>query len=161
MSASPVRHGDVGDWRLPDAEFLATFRLPGPSMRYDVLAKRHPMPREDFVTFDEAEHVYTFRGVRVPRSVTGLLHEYTQEFNATLALAAMKPEKRAELAACGAVTDDGILDHWRFNGEVQRARGQLLHFQAEQLVNGRQVESAKSAGCIGVHEECVESFEWV
>ena len=145
MSVPPVRHGDVGDWRLSDGEFLATFRLPCPSLRYDVLAQRHPMPRESLITFDEADHVYTFRGERVPRSVTGLLHAYSQDFNPTLALALMKPEKREELAACGAgSTDDEILAHWQFNGEVQRARGQLLHFQAEQVLNGRQVEEPHS-----------------
>ena len=138
MSVPLVRHGDVGDWRLADDEFLATFRLPQPSLRHDVLSQRHPMPREDLITFDEAEHVYTFRGVRVPRSVTALLHRYTHEFNPRAALAVMRAEKRLELAERGVGTsDDEILAFWRFNGEVQRARGQLLHYHAEQMVNGR------------------------
>ena len=139
-----VRHGDVGDWRLPDGEFLATFHLPSTGQRIDILAQRNPLPRENLITFDEKEHVYTFRGVRVPRSVTGLLHAYTQEFVPQLALAVMRPEKREELAACGAVTDDEILARWRINGEVQRARGQLLHYHAEQTLNGREVEEPHS-----------------
>jgi len=53
-------------------------------MRYDVLAQRHPMPRENLITFNEVEHVHTFRDERVPRSVTELLHEYTHTFNPKL-----------------------------------------------------------------------------
>ena len=103
------------------------------------------MPREDFLTFDEAEHIYTFRGERVPRSVTGLLHMYAQEFDPRAALTTMTPEKREELAARGAgSTDDEILAYWRCNGEVQRARGQLLHYHAEQLLNDRGVEEPHS-----------------
>ena len=145
MSVPLVRHGDVGDWRLADDAFLATFRLPQSSLRHDVLAQQHPMPREDLITFDEAEHVYTFRGVRVPRSVTGLLHEYSHEFNPRAALASMRAEKRLELAERGVGTsDEDILDFWRFNGEVQRARGQLLHYHAEQILNGRVIEEPHS-----------------
>jgi len=145
MSRPPVRHGDVGDWRLPDDKFLATFHLPSPSMRHDVLAQWHPMPHENLITFDEVEHVYTFRGERVPRSVTGLLHEYTHEFNPEASVAAMRPEKREELVACGVgSSDDEILAYWQLNGEIQRARGQLLHFHAEQVLNGREVEEPHS-----------------
>ena len=84
-----VPHGDVGDWRLSDEEFLKTFHLP--CSRCDVLKERNPFPREDRIVFDEGPHTYTIDGQFVmPRSVTGLIHKYTSEFNAQLVIAEMQ-----------------------------------------------------------------------
>eukprot|EP00973_Karenia_brevis_P092308 12411777-Karenia_brevis.AAC.1 len=142
---SLVCHGAVGDWRLSDVEFLETFRSPDASVRHDVLAERSPLRDEDLISFHEAEHKYTFRGEPVPRSVTGLLHSYTHEFNPTLALSVMRPDKRKDLEARGVgSTDAEILRHWQFHGEVQRARGQLLHYHVEQALNGRSIEEPHS-----------------
>ena len=84
-----VRNGDVGDWRLDDERFLETFHLP---KREDCgpLARANPLARDGRTTFEEVPHTYKIDRMLAPRSVTGLLHEYTSEFNAERALRAMK-----------------------------------------------------------------------
>ena len=134
-----VRHGEVGDWRLPDSAFLESFELPSPALRCEALASKNPMPFEHFITFEEVEHVYTYKGRRVPRSVTKLLHAYSYDFDHVLALAVMKPEKREDLEARAGTTDEDIIYYWKWNGQVQRARGQLLHYHVEQVLNGRDI----------------------
>ena len=43
-----------------------------------------------------------------------------------------REETRRELAVRGVgPTDEEIMEYWRINGAVQRARGQLLHYQAK------------------------------
>jgi hypothetical protein len=67
----------VGDWRLPDEEFLASFKLPGSEERCTERQAKNPIgPREGRIVFFEAEHVYQIDGVRAPRSVTGLIHSH-------------------------------------------------------------------------------------
>ena len=85
-----VRHGTVGDWRLADEPFLASFRLPTAADKCETLASRNAFPREDRITFDENEHIYTVDGVRVPKSVTGLVHESVHGFDPRDAIEAMQ-----------------------------------------------------------------------
>ena len=132
----------------PAEDFVATFKLPQKGSGR--LALLHPMPREDRITFDEASHTYTVDGIKVPRSVTGFLHEYASEFDPALAIQTMKAgkywgEKKAAFEAQGLGTEDAdFLRRWAFNGEVARSRGHLLHYQAEQMCNGRQVQEPHS-----------------
>ena len=142
------KNGEVGDWQLPDIEFLATFALP--QRRPDRLAKLNPYAQDESIHFDEASHTYTFESQVVGRSVTGLLHHFAADFDPVAALAAMKrgaewEEKRAQLEEQGlATTDQDFLERWSFNGKVQRSRGTLMHFHCECLVNGIQVEEPHS-----------------
>ena len=123
----------IADWRLPDAEFLRSFCLPQKGA--GALALRFPLPRESRITFDEASHKYTIDGLQAPRSVTGLLHEFSPEFSPERALHAMKTgrewgQKKAALQEQNLGTeDDDILQRWQQNGEIARARGHLLHWQ--------------------------------
>ena len=95
-------------------------------------------------------HIYTVDGLTVPRSVTSLLHEYSSTFDPALALQAMKSgcewdTKRAALEEQGLGTNDAdFLQRWAMNGEVARARGHLLHYQAEQMCNDRPVQEPHS-----------------
>ena len=74
-------------WQLSDDEFVRqVLELP----RVLQLKERHPFPREDRVVFYEHDHLYFVDGLRVPRSVTSLLHEYAKPFNPARALASMK-----------------------------------------------------------------------
>ena len=128
-------NGEVGDWRLADSDFLSAFALP--QRRPDTLAKLNPFAQDEHIHFDEPSHTYTFKGQVVPRSVTGLLHEFANEFDPMSAVAAMKrgPEwemKRVLLEAEGlGTTDSDFLQRWAENGKVQRARGTLMHFQCD------------------------------
>ena len=146
-----VRHGDVGDWRLADEPFLASFRLPTATDKRETLAIRNPFPREDRILFNETEHVYTVDGVQVPRSVTGLVHKFVESFDPRDAIEAMQNGARWEVKrqlytndAGELLTPDEIVCKWARNGEVQRARGQLLHFHAEQFLNGCALEPPPS-----------------
>ena len=145
-----VGHGAVGDWRQPDVEFLASFRLP--TARCDTLKDRHPFPREGRIVFDEVSHTYTVDGrYVVPRSVTGLVHKYTSDFNAPLIIAQMMArdswavKQREYLRADGQVmTAEEIRETWEWNGQVQRSRGTLLHFQIEAFLNLAIIEAGRS-----------------
>ena len=75
-----IRHGVVGDWRLSDAEFLISFRLPTARDKVETLRDRNPLARDSQITFDEDSHTYTWDGVLVPLSVTGLIHQYSNDF---------------------------------------------------------------------------------
>jgi hypothetical protein len=146
MDACP--NGEVGDWRLSDLAFLATFALP--QRRPDKLATHNPFAQDARIHFDEPSHTYTFDGQRVGRSVTGLLHQFSSEFDAAAALEAMKrsPEweiKKATLEEQGLGTSDhDFLERWSLNGRVQRSRGTLHHFHCECMVNGVEVEEPHS-----------------
>lgn len=133
----------VGDWRLPDDEFLASFRLPRDEDRIDPLAVAHPLPHEDRLRFDAAEHVYYFDDAPVQRSVTALVKSYASDFDAQRAAESMLASPawpdRQHLYGPDA-TADSIVALWTRNGDVQRARGQLLHFQADQLCQDRDIE---------------------
>ncbi len=127
----PVRNGVCGDWRLPDEAFLASFHLPSAD-RVEVLAARNPMPREARIQFDEVAHTYTVDGILVPRSATGLLHNYAKKFDAQAAIDAMKggarwEDKQEEFMEDGVLMSDArIASIWSFRGEVARARGRQL-----------------------------------
>ena len=86
-----VRNGCVGDWRLGDEDFMASFRLPTQAEKRETLMEQHPFPREKRSVFDEAPHTYTVDDTQVgPRSVTGVLHQFVNAFDADVALAEMR-----------------------------------------------------------------------
>ena len=134
-------------WQLTDDGLLAAWR---PLPRVTQLQERHPFPRENRIEFREHDHKYFVDGQLVPRSVTGLLHEYSAGFDPSRALASMKhgrnwDAKRLEMEELGLGTSDAeILARWSRNGEVQSRRGQLLHHHAECLMNGVAVEEPHS-----------------
>jgi hypothetical protein len=133
----------VGDWRLSDEDFLTSFRLPQAEDRIDPLAALHRFPNEHRLRFDAVEHVYYFDDVPVQRSVTALVKGYATEFDARRAAEVMLasptwPERQVVYGPHATV--DSIVALWTRNGDVQRARGQLLHFQADQLCQGRVIE---------------------
>ena len=86
--------------------------------------------------------------VKVPRSVTGLVHAYGWDFDAHAAVTAMKrsarwPEKREAFLTEDTkreMADDEIVAMWKRRGNVASARGTLLHWHAEMCLNGRQLE---------------------
>ena len=137
-----VAHGDVGDWRLPDEEFLRSFHLP--STRCDILRERHPFPRESRILFNELAHTYTIDGNDVmPRSVTGLIHQFTSAFDADSTIAQIMAreswawKQRDYLRADGEVmTPTEIKQKWERNGLIQRSRGTLFHYHCEMFLNG-------------------------
>ena len=102
-------------------------------MRGTRLAHLHPLERESRVTFAEDAHVYTVDGQRVPRSVTGLLHSFATDFDSQQIVENM-----------GIKDPEEILRLWRMNGKVKSARGTLLHYHAEQMLNSVPIETPHS-----------------
>ena len=140
-----VHVDEIADWRKNDDQFLKEFKLPE-KKGIGKLAQDFPFPREDRISFDELRHEYKLDGIVVPRSVTKLLHEFASVFNPTYAVQAMKngpnwESKRIIFEDAGVGTEEHeIIKYWEFKGEVARARGTLLHYHAEQMVNGRTIE---------------------
>ena len=134
-------------WQLSDDNLVAAWQ---PLPRVTQLQDLNPFPRENRIEFREHDHKYFVDGALVPRSVTGLLHEYSADFDPSRALESMKhgrnwDAKRMEMEEQGLGTsDDEILARWNRNGAVQSRRGQLLHHHAECLMNGLAVEEPQS-----------------
>lgn len=152
-TAVVVPNGCVGDFRKGDAEFISTFRLPGAAERCTELQVKNPLgPREERIVFHEEGHIYEVDGVRVPRSVTGLVHGYSSDsFKPLEAVRAMKcgkrwQEKRLEFVKADGseMTEEEIAQHWAFKGKVASARGTLLHYHCEAHLNGRHVAEPRS-----------------
>ena len=85
-----IANGQVCDWRLSDDEFLKTFRLPGAADKTETLQKKNPVYRDDQLEFFEDTHTYTFDGRVVPRSVTKIVHQFSDEFDPDAAISAMR-----------------------------------------------------------------------
>ena len=134
-------------WQLSDDDLVAAWQ---PLPRVTQLQDLNPFPRENRIVFREHDHKYFVDGQLVPRSVTGLLHEYSAGFDPPRALESMKhgrnwDAKRMEMEEQGLGTSDAeILARWSRNGNVQSRRGQLLHHHAELLMNGVAVEEPHS-----------------
>ena len=48
-----VKNGLVGDWRLSDEEFTASFHLPHACDRAETLKAANPFPSDEVIHFDE------------------------------------------------------------------------------------------------------------
>ena len=142
----------LADWRLPDDQFLAAFKLPGPSERCFALSAKNPMAREKRIVFYEDSHTYTVDGIKAPRSVTGLVHAYeASNFQPLVAIEAMKRGKNWPVKMEEFINEDGdcmsdeeICNLWQLRGRIASARGTLLHFHAECHLNGLEIEKPHS-----------------
>ena len=135
-----IRNGVVGDWRLSDEEFLQTFQLPSVRDKREELQTTHPMPSDTRIVFDEEKHTYTVDGFLVPLSVTGLIHQFCHEFDPGEACRGMRQATKEKYAQQGLTTEEDIIASWIRNGEIQRNRGTLMHYQIEQYLNGCAIE---------------------
>ena len=162
-----VPNGCVGDWRLSDDDaFMDSFQLPTPAQKLESLRKQYAFPREARIHFDEATHTYTIDGsIVVPRSVTKLLHQFSNDFAAQIVLSEMRARESWEWKQDTYLTDDDhvmtneqITARWSRNGLVQRSRGTLLHYHVEQHLNGAVIEpphSPEFQQFLQLHEEII------
>ena len=136
------------DWRLSDEDFARQFRLPKKGL--GALAAENPFPRECRVQFNEETHTYTIDGATAPRSVTGILSLYENQFDPKRAVSAMQNGRywestRGELEMQGlGITTQDFVDRWAKAGDIGRMRGHLLHFHCECLANNVHVEEPHS-----------------
>ena len=145
-----VANGVAGDWRLSDEEFKASFTMA--SSKLDTLKRRHPFPRENRIHFEEVTHTYTIdHSILVPRSVTSLVHQFSSGFDARMCIEQMRARDSWEWRQHEFTREDGspmstddIVHKWETNALVQRSRGTLLHYHAEQFLNGATIEMPQS-----------------
>ena len=145
-----VLNGVVGDWRLADNKFMASFKLP--SEKLEALKRKHSFPREHRIQFDEAAHTYTIDGrIVVPRSVTALVHKLSAGFDARMCIEQMRARYSWEWRQRDFLREDGspmstedIVRMWETNALVRRSRGTLLHYHADQIRNGGTIEGSHS-----------------
>ena len=120
-------------WRDADDVFLAHFKLPPMDCRSTALATKFPLPHDCRIKFDEDSHTYTLDGELLQGSVTGFLHSFCSEFDAMEAANSALRGRNAEKYRSNEgvlPTAENLVRTWSTNGEVQRARGTLLHYQA-------------------------------
>jgi hypothetical protein len=60
----------------------------------EALAQINPAVQDASLSFESEAHVYTFRGKRIGLSVTGLIHKYSEPFDAAVALMKMKSGRK-------------------------------------------------------------------
>ena len=157
-----IRNGVVGDWRLSDEEFTASFHLPCACDRVETLRKANPFPSDEQIHFAEESHTYTVNGVVVPLSVTGLIHRYAKTFDPSAAIQNMRVETRQGYTNKGLLSEEDILHTWDKNGKVQRNRGTLMHFHIEQLLNGCVIDSPCSPEFeqfLTLHEDVIQDHQ--
>jgi len=139
-----VYNGEVGNWQLDDTEFLETFRLPGPGNKNDMLETINLSYRDSRIEFFEDSHKYIIDGgIRAPRSVTSLVHQFVPEFDADLIISKMRngknwvQKKREYTLPDGRImSDEEIKQGWEKNKNVASSRGTLLHWHCENYLNG-------------------------
>ena len=116
-----------------------------PAVSCSWLASVHPHPRDNYVVFEPLEHAYFVSGQRVPRSVTGLVHLFTEDFDAEKAIALMMTGRNwprspyLTMADCGALrpmTSAEIQRKWRLDAASAATAGTWTHLQVETLLNG-------------------------
>ena len=142
-----VRNGEVGDWQKDDDAFLASFVLPGAANKFDILQTLNPFPRDGRIEFFEEGHKYVIDGATcVPRSVTGLVHQFEVPFDADGTIGKMRKgsnwnlKKKDYTKPNGEImTDAEIKDKWDKNRDVSSRRGTLMHWQIEMFLNGAKI----------------------
>ena len=147
-----VFNGEVGDWRLDDSDFIDKFTLPNADNKFDQLALRNPFPRDARIEFIEKTHDYIIDGkVKAPRSVTKLLHQYQEPFDAPTIISKMKQGRNWHIKREAYLTHEGIEmsseqieAKWETNRIVASSRGTLMHFHIEMFMNGAQLHGPYS-----------------
>ena len=126
--------------RVP-TNFLEMPRTP---VEASFLAEFNPHSRDLRVSFLAQSHVYKVDGAAMSTSVTGLVHSYSQPFDAAAAIQSMKRSSRWPRAEYSKLQDgnlvemtsDEIRQLWQNNSQEAANRGTWMHLQLEVLLNG-------------------------
>ena len=114
-TAMLVRNGCVGDWRLGDKDFMASFRLPTQAEKREILMEQHPFPREKPIVFDEAPHTYTVDDTHV---VSRLRHRGASPVRECVR---GRCKTRGDASKKHVGLEAGILSHRTGGGHVRRS----------------------------------------
>lgn len=97
-------------------------------------------PQDNYVTFQEKEHVYSFKGEPMSLSVTSLIGRYFEKFDADKIadkmISGRNWPRREYLHEDGnPFTKQEIMDQWDSVGEIARNRGTWMHYNIERFLN--------------------------
>ena len=93
----------------------------------------------DFKFFEE-DHHYEYKGERVGMSVTRLIEEYTNEFNAQ--------EVAEKVAEKQNISVQEVLDDWEYKNKFACTKGSTCHEYAQSLWSGNEYKELKFDGSI-------------
>lgn len=91
-------------------------------------------PRDDLISFEEKEHVYTIRDsphAKNPTSVTTLVHKYFKEFDANAIVDKMMKGKNWRNSKYFGMSKEAIIAGWSANGSDASKLGTDMHAQIE------------------------------
>ena len=118
------------------------------------LAVQNPHPRDKHIHFDEGPHKYTITGIDPPQtddftSVTTLVHQHFEHFNAKNIIAGMMRSKKwndpvANFKYYGKTAEE-IEKMWSTAGKDAAAKGTAMHHKIECFYNQSQPAAADAA----------------
>ncbi|CAE8616915.1 unnamed protein product [Polarella glacialis] len=110
-----------------------------PAVEGSLLKNMHLHIRDNALTFEPVAHKYFINGVPTIGSVTGLLHDFVNEFNADTAIQMMRRSRnwpRAEYLQDGLpMTDEQIKSKWEHNRVDAANQGTYMHLTFELYLN--------------------------
>ena len=92
--------------------------------------------RDNYISFEEKEHIYTIKGDNSFTSVTTWIHSHFSDFDADAIIKKMKKKKNFKDSIYFDKTDQQIKDMWEHNRNDAANAGTKLHFDIECYYNG-------------------------
>jgi ATP-dependent exoDNAse (exonuclease V) beta subunit len=109
-----------------------------PGVVIKMLAQTNPHPRDQHISFQESDHVYTVAG-RHPTSVTTVVHKFFAKFQASSVIDKMMNSPNWPESKYFGMSKEQIQRSWEDNGREAREQGTLMHAQIETYLNSGQL----------------------
>jgi hypothetical protein len=109
------------------------------------LSKQNEHPLDPRIQFDPVNHTYTYQGQPINTSVTEIVKNYFETFDAKEVAAKMV--KSVDWPRVGYIHEPGnipytveeIIQKWKNEGELSRNEGTLMHESIEDFLNGKPI----------------------
>lgn len=101
-----------------------------------MLARQNPHPRDEFISFEEEDHIYTIKGVEGhPVSVTTLIHLFFVPFDADVVIDKMMASRNWPHSEYFGMTKESIKQQWETNRDEAAKAGTAMHKSIEEFLN--------------------------
>jgi hypothetical protein len=90
---------------------------------------------DDFITFNEEEHIYTVDGEQYDGSVTGFVHDFFPHFEPDTVIDKMMKSKNWPKSKYHGMTKDEIKSQWDQNKDEAASMGTVMHATIEKFYN--------------------------
>ena len=109
----------------------------------DYLAKLHPHPRDEFITFDEGPHIYTVHGDSSFTSVTTWNHSHFEHFDSDAIIDNIlnNPRMNDPSYKYYGKTKQQIIADWDKNRDEAAQAGTKMHYDIECYYNNQDVKN--------------------